>query len=162
MSEFIHRAKIAELDQTNSELNKEIESLREELEDLKSELEQFREKSPDGIKQLKEIIAEHEERERDFQQRLASLRKEAEHTRNIDGFLEHFFSTLQVIDAGPVAAAIERYYKKKQRPRMIIAFLLGVLAPLAAWLISDFMLDDRAFTTILEQFFANISKLAKG
>ncbi len=159
MSEFINKAEIARLSHANAELNEEIESLQNELQHLRSELENLREIPPDEIKHLKEKIAAIEQREADYKQRITLISKEAEGTRNTDRLVEQFFSTLQLMDAAPVAAVIEKSYKNKQRSRIIIAFLLGALVALAAWLTTVLMLSDGGADTIYNNFLKQFSTL---
>jgi chromosome segregation ATPase len=157
MSEFIHKAEIARLSQANAKLNKEIESLQNEIQQLNRELENFREIPPDEIKHLKEKITETEQREADYKERIERISREAERTKNTDRLVEQFFSTLQLMNAAPVAVAIEQSYKHKQRAKTVVAFLLGVLVALAAWLITVLMLNDGAASAIYNRFLENVS-----
>ena len=56
----------------------------------------------------------------------------------------------QVEDAAIVETSIEQYYKKRGVPKIIIAFLFGVLVSLVVWLISTYLDGDKFFNTIIE------------
>jgi len=157
MSEFIHKAKIAALEQSNAELNNEISNLKAELDDLNCEIKRFREQNPDDIQQLEAKIAEYERREAELKERIVSISAEAKNNNKSDGVVKALLSALQVEDATIVEAAIEQYYKKRGMPKIMVAFLLGVLVSLAIWLVSVYLENDESFNTIIEY----LNKLVK-
>jgi DNA repair exonuclease SbcCD ATPase subunit len=159
MSEFIHKALIAKLNQSNSELTRELESLRNQIQAQKRELEHVRANAPDEAEHLKKKIKEYEQRETEYQQHLASISKAAENARDKEQLAEQFLSALPLVDAAPVATAIERYYRKSQSLKIIIAFLSGVLVTLGVWLVSDMVLNDRPYSAILKKLIEDVSRL---
>lgn len=154
MSELINKAKIAEMHQINSELTREIDALREELQEQNRELEHLRGAPSEDVTQLQEKIAEYEQRERDYQERITAIIKEADYVQDRKTLVENVFSIFQQMDASPVVAAIEQYYQQQQRPKMVIAFLVGILVPLMVLVIAD--------VTILERFIEKITRFING
>jgi DNA repair exonuclease SbcCD ATPase subunit len=151
MSEFIHRTKIAALKQSNVKLNQVISNLEAELHDLKCELERLRRENLDEKKQLKERIPEFEYREEELKEPTFSITREAKSNNKKHVVVKQLLSALQVEDAAIVEAAIEQYYKKKGVPKIIIAFLFGVLCPLVVWWISTYSENNKFYNSIIEQ-----------
>lgn len=129
MSEFIHKAKIVALQQSNSELINEISNLKTKLNDLNGEIERPSGKNSDDINHLREKVTEYEQREVEFNERILSISKEAKNN------------------------------KKKAVPKIIIAFLLGVLASLVAWHIANYLENDKFYSTIIKRVIDNILQL---
>ena len=129
MSEFIHKAKIVALQQSNSELINEISNLKTKLNDLNGEIERPSGKNSDDINHLREKVTEYEQREAEFNERILSISKEAKNN------------------------------KKKAVPKIIIAFLLGVLASLVAWHIANYLENDKFYSTIIKRVIDNILQL---
>lgn len=150
MSEFIHRTEIAALKQSNTKLNQVISDLEAELHDLKCELEHLRGENPDEKKQLKEKIPEFEHHEAELKERMLLITREAKRNNKKNVVVKQLLSALQVEDAAIVEAAIEQYYKKKEFPKIIIAFLFGVLCPLVVWWISTYSENDKLYNSIIE------------
>jgi len=154
MSEFIHRTEIAALKQSNVKLNQVISNLEAELHDLKCELERPRREDSDEKKQLKERIPEFEHSEAELKERMSVITRKAKRN-NKKQVVKQLLSTLQVEDTAIVEAAIEKYYKKKEVPKIIIAFLFGVLCPLVVWWIAIYSENDKFYNSIIE----HISKI---
>lgn len=148
MSELIHKSKIAALEQSNFELVNEISCLKDELDVLNDEIERLKGENPDDIKQLSEKVSEYEQREAEFKARILSITKTAENNSNKYEVVEQLLSALQVEDTAIVETLIEQYYKKKETPKKIIAFLLGVLISLVAWLIAAYLENDESYNMI--------------
>ena len=129
MSEFIHKAKIVALQQSNSELINEISNLKTKLNDLNGEIERPSGKNSADINHLREKVTEYEQREAEFNERILSISKEAKNN------------------------------KKKAVPKIIIAFLLGVLASLVAWHIANYLENDKFYSTIIKRVIDNILQL---
>jgi len=156
MSEFIHKAKIAALNQSNSELIDEISNLKIELHDLNGEIERLRGEKPDDIKHFREKVTEYEQRETEFKERVLSISKKAKNNSKNCEVVKQLLSALQVVDTVIVETAIEQYYKKRGVTKIIIAFLLGVLASLVAWLIAGYVENDKFYNTIIKWVRDNI------
>ncbi|MFO7765468.1 MAG: hypothetical protein R6V33_03455 [Pelovirga sp.] len=156
MSELINKAKIAEMNKINAELNQKIESLQEKLDAQGRELERLSELAPleENITHLKEKVAAYEQRELSYKQHIESIIEQAKHVRQVDSLVEQFFSFFQLHDDGSIAAAINKFYKKNERSRLIIAFLLGVLVPLVVLVVID--------VSILQQFIENLTRFMNG
>lgn len=150
MSEFIHKMEIAALKQSNAKLNNVISNQEAELHDLKCELERLREEKPDEKKQLKERITEFEHREEKLKERMLLISREAKRNNKKHVVIKQLLSALQVEDASIVEAAIEQYYKKKGVPKIIVAFLFGVLFSLVVWLIAAYSENDKFYNSIIE------------
>ena len=159
MSEFIHKAKIVALKQSNSELINEISNLKTKLNDLNGEIERPRGKNSDDINHLREKVTEYEQREAEFKERILSISKEAKNNKKKDEVVKQLLSALHVVDTVIVETAIEQYYKKKGVPKIIIAFLLGVLASLVAWHIANYLENDKFYSTIIKRVIDNILQL---
>ncbi len=152
MSQFIDKAKIAEL-------NCEIESLRHELQNQNKELEDLKEKNSEDITELEWEVSDYRQHEAvDYEQRVETINKELENSKNKENPVEQFLATLELDDAASVAATIDQYYRKKQQPRLVIVFLLGILVPLAVWFINDFASNDQSYGTIFRQLIDNLAK----
>ena len=136
MSEFIHKANIVALKQSNTELINQISKLKTDLHDLNCEIVRPRGNNPDEIKLLREKVTEYEQREAEFKERILSISKEAKNNKKKHEVVKQLLSALQVVDTVIVEAAIEQYYKNIGVPKIIIAFLLGVLASLVVWFIA--------------------------
>lgn len=156
MSEFVNKAKIAGLEQSNAELINEISNLKIELDDLNGEIERLREENPDDLKHLKEKVTEYEQRETYFKERVLSISKIAKNHNNNDEVVKQLLSALQVEDTATVETAIEKYYKKGGLSKIIIAFLLGVLLPLVAWQVADYLKNDEFYNAIIRRVIGNI------
>ncbi|MDX2494093.1 MAG: hypothetical protein QNK27_03940 [Desulfuromusa sp.] len=156
MSEFIHKAKIAGLEQSNAELINEISNLKFELHDLNTEIERLRGENPDDVTHLKEKITEYEQRETEFKERVLSISKIAGNNNKEDEIVKQLLSALQVEDSAIVETAIEQYYKKNGVPKIIITFLLGVLVPLVAWQIADYLENVESYNAIIKRVIDNI------
>ncbi len=156
MSELINKAKIAEMNKINAELNQKIESLQEELVAQGRELARLRDLATpeEDITHLKQKVAAYEQRELSYKQHIESIIEQAKHVEQIDTLVEQFFSFLQLHDDGSIAAAIDKFYKNHERNRLIIAFLLGVLVPLVAFVVAD--------VSILHQLIENFSRIMNG
>lgn len=158
MSEFIYKTEIATLKQSNAELNHFIANLKTELYDLSCEFERLRKENPDDINHLKEKITEYEHREAEFQERILSISREIKNNSNKHVAVKQLLSTLQVGDAVVVEAAIEQYYKKRGVPKIIIAFLLGIVVSLSALLLSNYLPHNETYNTIIERLTEVIGK----
>ncbi len=156
MSEFIHKAKIAALEQSNAELIDEISSLKIELDKLNDEIEHLRGENPDDIKYLREKVTEYEQREANLKERVLSISKIAENNNENAGVVKQLLSALQVVDSAIVETAIEKYYKKNGLPKIIIAFLLGLLVPLVVWHIAKYLENDEFYNTTIKRVIDNI------
>lgn len=156
MSEFIHKAKIAGLEQSNAELINEISNLKVELHDLNGEIERLRGENPDDIKHLSEKITGYEQCEAEFKERVLSISKIAENNNKEDEIVKQLLSILQVEDTAIVETAIEQYYKKNGVSKIIIAFLIGALIPLVVWQIADYLKNDEFYNTIIKRVIDNI------
>ena len=156
MSELINKSKIAALEQSNFELTNEISNLENELHDLNGEIERLRGENPDDIKYLSEKVSAYEQRETEFKGRILSITKIAKNNNNKHEVVKQLLSALQVEDTASVETSIEKYYKKRERPKIIIAFLLGVLVSLVAWLIAGYSENDEFYNTIMKWVRDNI------
>ncbi len=157
MSEFIHKSEIAALKQSNAELNNVILNLKTERYDLSCEIERLRKENPDDLKQLKERVTEYEHREAELKKRISLISKEAKNNNKKHMVVKQLLSALPVEDAAIVEAAIEQCYKKREGPKIIVAFLFGVLVSLGFWLISIYLENDKFYDTIIE----HINKVVK-
>ncbi len=156
MSQFIDKAKIAEL-------NCEIESLRHELQNQSKELEDLKEKKAEDITELEWEVSDYRQHDEvDYNLRVKEITKELEKGNNRDNSLEQYLATLELDDAASVAATIDQFYKKKYRPQLIIFFLLGLLTPLAIWVVTDFSQADQTFRALFEHFSGAITRLING
>lgn len=151
MSEFVHKTRIASLEQSNSELIDEISNLKTELHDLNIEIESLKRVNPDDIERLSEKVTECEQHEAEFQERILSITRESKNTPPKYEVVQQLLSALQVEDTVSMETAIEQYYKKKGAPKIIIAFLLGVLVALVTWLIVDYLENDIPYNTIIKR-----------
>lgn len=156
MSEFINKSKIAKLQQSNSELINEISNLEIELHDLNGEVERLRGGNPDVIKLLREKITEYEQRETEFKERILLISKEANNNSKKYDVVKGLLSVLQGMDTVIVEAAIDKYYQKKGVPKIIIAFLLGILVSLIAWFIVNYLENNKLYSGIIKQFINDI------
>ncbi|MDA3902859.1 MAG: hypothetical protein PF441_05335 [Desulfuromusa sp.] len=150
MSELIHKSKIAALNQSNYELINEISNLKTERHDLNGEIERLKGENPDDIRHLREKITEYEQREAEFKERILSISEKAKNNNKKHEIVKQLLSALPVVDTVIVETAIEQYYKKRRAPKIIIAFLLGVLASLVAWLIAGYLENDQFYNTIIK------------
>lgn len=150
MSEFIHKTEIVSLKQSNAELSEAISKLKTDLNDLNYEIEHLRRENPEDLKQLKARLAEYEQRETEFKKRILSISKEAKDNNKKHVVVKQFLSALQVENATIVETAIERHYKKRGLPKIIVAFLLGVLVTLVLWLASTYQEGDKFYNTIID------------
>lgn len=150
MSELINKAKIATLQQSNDELINEILDLKDELGALRGEIDRLKGENPDEIKHLREKITEYEQSEAEFKQRILSIFEKAKNNNQKYEVVELLLSALQVEDAANVEKSIEQYYKNKEAPKKIIAFLLGVFVALVAWLISGYTGNNKSYNTIIQ------------
>ena len=126
MSEFINKARIAELNQSNAELNSELESLKKQVADQDRELEDLREKQEADKCLVEEQIMTCEKNESD-QSHLTALSRAVAQSGDISATGKQFVAILRQMNASPLATAIEKYYRRKQRPRVVVAFLAGAL-----------------------------------
>lgn len=129
MSDFLHRAKIVELTQANSELVNEIEQLKNNIQSLNNEIERLKQDKPENNSHLKKKITEHEEREIELQEQILSLSVETPNDSP-----KCIFKT-------------------------IVAFLAGTLVALIAWLIVDSIQNNRSYSASLKQLFNNFLAL---
>lgn len=157
MSEFINRTKIATLEQSNSELLNEISSLETDLNDLIIQLEHHRRENPDEAKHLKEKIAEHEQREAKPKGLKSSISKETKSNSQKYVGVEQLLSSLEMTDSTIVKTALKQYDNKRRPPKIIIAFLVGVFASLVAWLIIDYLENDKPYSEIIKRVIDTIS-----
>lgn len=156
MSELIHKSKIAALEQSNFELSNEILNLQNELQDLNDEIGRLKAENPDDIKHLSEKVSEYEQREAEFKARILSITKTAESHNEKHEVVKQLLSALQVEDSARVETSIEQYYKKQQGPKIIIAFLLGVLVALVVWLVAGYLENDESYNMIIKWVRGNI------
>lgn len=154
MSEFVNKSKIAKLQHSNLELINEISTLEIELQDLNGEVERLRGENPDDIKHLREKITEYEQRETEFKERILLISKEA-NNKKYDVVKELLFA-LQGMDTVSVEAAIDKYYQKKGVPKIINAFLLGILVSLIVWIIFIYLENNELYSGIIKQFINDI------
>lgn len=150
MSEFIHKTEIADLKQSNAELSNAISDLEAELHDLKCELELLRRENPDENKKLKEKITKFENREAELKERILLISREAKSNNKKHVVFKQLLSALEVEDAAIVEDAIDQYYKKKWVPKIIIAFLFGVLFPMVVWFIDTYSENEKFYNSIIE------------
>ena len=151
MSEFINKAKIADLQQANAELNREISSLKIELEELNGEIARFDEENPDEIHHLREKIIALDQRETEFQEKLLTIFERVKNNPKKYDVVKGLLSVFQVTEADIVEAAIDNHYKRKWRPRVITFFLLGVLASIVSWISFMLIVKDVHFIEIIQQ-----------
>jgi chromosome segregation ATPase len=151
MSEFINKAEIATLKQSNAELNNVISNLKSELYDLNCEIERLKKENPNDIKHLEQKVTEYENQEAELSKRILLISKEARNNNKKYAVVKQLLSALQVKDAVIVEAAIEQYYKKRGVPKNRIAFLLGTLFTLVVWLFSNYLENDEIYNTIIER-----------
>lgn len=156
MSEFINKAKIADLQHANAELCDEISALKIELEDLNSEMTRLREESPNDIDHLKEKIFECEQRETEYKERFLIISEGVKNNPKKYNVVKGLLSMFQVTETDIVEAAIENYYKRKWQPRVITFFLLGILVSLVSWISFMLIVKDEYFSDIIHQLLTNI------
>ena len=150
MSELIHKAKIAALQQSNSELVDEISNLKDELHDLSCEIERLRGENPNDIKHLREKVTGYEQSEAEFKERILSIFEKAKNNNNKQDVVKQLLSALPVDDIAIVEMTIAQYYKKMEAPKKIIAFLFGALISLVVWLIVGYLENDQSYDTIIK------------
>jgi regulator of replication initiation timing len=121
MSEYIHKTQIAALNLSNSELLNEIEDLKAKLQELNEEPERAELENPVEIEHFKKKVAELEQRETEFKARISALTKEAQN------------------------------YKKPGPQKVIIAFLLGIFASLAAWSVTQYLENDKFYSLLIKR-----------
>jgi chromosome segregation ATPase len=133
MSEFINKSKIAALNQSNVELSDEISTLQAQCQRLSAEIEQLKNRAPDDVELLKQSLAAYGQRETELKDALELFTWKAKTTKDSAEIIDQLMNALQLTDDGSVEFAIKQHYKQRWAPKLIIAFLLGVLSPLLAW-----------------------------
>jgi len=156
MSEFIHRTKIAALEQSNFELLDEISTLEKQINDLVIQIEQLKRDNPDDINHLKEIITDQEQRETDMKKKLASLCERTQMLTPYDD-VEQLLNALELSDRSIEETAISQSPKNQGKAKLIIAFLSGVSVSLIAWIITEYLENDQQFNAVIKQMIDNIS-----
>ena len=156
MSEFINKAKIADLQQANAELSREISSLKIELEELNGEIARLMEENPDEINHLREKIIELEQRETESEERLLTIYERVKNNPKKYDVVKGLLSIFQVTETDIVAAAIDNHYKRKWRPRVITFFLLGILVSIVSWISFMLIVKDVHFNDMIQQLTTNI------
>lgn len=151
MSEFINKAKIADLQQVNAELSREISSLKIELEELNGEIVTPGEENPDEIHHLREKIIALEQRETEFQEKLLTIFERVKNNPKKYDVVKGLLSMFQVTEVDIVEAAIDNHYKRKWRPRVITFFLLGILVSILSWISFMLIVKDVHFIEIIQQ-----------
>ncbi len=152
MSEFIHRTKIAALEQTNKELLAEISKLENKIENLAIQLEQLKREKTDEIKHLKDPGADESERteHRPSKSKEDQLRKTYES-------VEQLLSSLEKTDYSIVKSAMARYHKKQNTPKIIVAFLSGMTLSLFTWLVVEYLKNDQQYNAIIKRALGYVS-----
>jgi len=155
MSEFINKAKIANLQHSNAELSNEISSLQIELDDLNGEVERLRGENPDDIKYLTEKITEYEQRETEFKERILSISEEVKNNPQKHDVVKELLSLFQVMEPVNVKTAIDNYYKKKWRPKVVTSFLLGILISMISCIFVAYLENGKHYNAIIKQLINN-------
>jgi hypothetical protein len=156
MSEFVNKAKIADLQHANAELSSEISSLKIELEELKGEIARLGEENPDEINLLREKIIALEQRETEFKEKLLTIFEGVKNNPKKYDVVKGLLSMFQVTETGIVETAIDNHYKRKWRPRVITFFLLGILVSMVSWISMMLIVKDEHFKEIIHQLITNI------
>lgn len=156
MSEFIHRTKIAALEQSNSELLDEISALEKQINDLVIQMEQLKRDNPDDINHLKEIITEQEQRETDMKKKLSSLCERTQMLTPYDD-VEQLLNALELSDNSIEKTAISQSPKNQGKAKLAIAFLSGISVSLIAWIVTEYLENDQQFNAVIKQLIDNIS-----
>jgi len=156
MSEFINKAKIADLQHANAELINEISNLKIERDGLNTEIHRLRGENPDEVNHLRKKVTEYEERETEFKERLLIIFEKAKSNAKKDDVVKELLSAFQVMETANVETAIDNYYKRKWRPRVITFFLLGILVSIVSWISFMLIVKDEHFSDIIHQLITNI------
>ncbi|WP_321365501.1 hypothetical protein [uncultured Desulfuromusa sp.] len=156
MSEFINKAKIADLQHANAELRDEVETLRIELENVTAEMTGLKGTPPDEINHLREKIFAYEQREAEFNGRILSFSKDVANSSYKGDIMSQLLSVLQVAEAGNVETAITHYYKNKWRPKIITSFLLGLLVAIVFWIVVTYLGNHQHYNEVIEQLITTV------
>jgi predicted nuclease with TOPRIM domain len=151
MSEFINKAKIADLQHANAELSEEILTLKIELEDLNDEVTRLREENPDDIDHLKEKLLAYEQREKEFKERLLTISEGVKNNPKKYDVVKGLLAIFQGTETDIVEDAIDSYYKRKWRPRVVTFFLLGILVSIISWISFMLIVKDELFSNLIHQ-----------
>jgi len=156
MSEFLNRTKITALERSNSELLLENSTLVTEIQKLKAELGRLNAKDSGIIEledevlennelneliQLREKIADYQRRETELKELIRSVSDDLKTPKKQHMAVRHLLSALQVEDRKMVESLIDHYDKKKRTSSQTIAFLLGILVTLGAWVVTAYLND---------------------
>jgi predicted nuclease with TOPRIM domain len=156
MSQFINKAKIAELNLNNTELADELSALKEKCQKLNIEVEHLRGGGADETEALKKRLVDYELREFELNEQLSNIAKSMKNGTASEDIVNQLLSTLRATNCSELETAIGQHYSKMGLPRVIIAFLLGALSPLVIWHIVEFThngrLPDNLFNSLLNLF----------
>ncbi len=156
MSEFINKAKIADLQHANAELCDEISTLKIELEDLNDKVARIREENPSDIDPLKKKLFECEQRETEYKERLVTIFEGVKNNPKKYDVVAGLLSLFQVTETDIVENALDNHYKRKWRPRVITFFLLGILVSIVSWISFMLIVKDEHFSRFIHQLLTNI------
>lgn len=156
MSELINKSRIAALEQANFELVNKITDLQDELDYLNGELERLKVEKPNDIERLSEKLSAYEQREAELEARILAITKIAKNHNKKGDVVRQLLTVLQGEDSAAVETLIEQHYNKKEMPKIVIAFLLGVLVSLAAWLVTGYIENDKSCDMIIKWVRDNI------
>ena len=156
MSEFVYKSKVAALELSNSQLANEISDLKIELRDLTSEIERLRRQNPDDIKTLKEKLADYERREEELREKILRISKDAKNRRGSYDVVNELLKVMKVADIDNLETEIEKYYKKKLLPKIVISFMIGTMASLIFCVFIDSLKSYTFHSEIIHKFINNI------
>jgi len=138
MSEFVNRTKISALERANAELVAENSRLATETAKLKAEIEGLRGNDSGDMEALKEKLAEYEKREADLMEQRSSPTWGSDNIEQNHQSEGQSFSTFPP-ETAQAESLGNHHAEKRLTPNGTIAFLLGVLVALIAWVVSVYL-----------------------
>ncbi|SEA56986.1 hypothetical protein SAMN05660420_02504 [Desulfuromusa kysingii] len=151
MSEFINKAKIADLQHANAALNDEIATLNDELARLNDEIKRQGEEPSDEIDHLREVISNYEHCEKEFKERVLSLSTAVQNNSLEGDIVKELLAAIDLSETGSIEAAINRHFKNKWWPKVVTAFLLGILSSIIFWIIVAYLENIQHYNAMLKQ-----------
>jgi Fe2+ transport system protein B len=132
MSKFIDKSK-------NAAINKNIPIQPHEGSDKKTQgtplnggMEHLKDERSYDQEKLTQELREHRKHEEELKKRVSDLASNPSAYSNAD-VIEQLLDCLPLTTHESLRSAIDQHYRKKYFAIIIVAFLLGILAPLVAW-----------------------------
>ena len=156
MSEFVYKSKVAALELSNSQLMNEISDLKITLRDLNGEIERLRRQNPDDITILKEKLTDYERREEELREQILTILKNVKNRRGGYDVVNELISVMKFDDIYNLEKEIEKYYKKKLFPKIVISFMIGIMVSLIFCIFVDSLKSDTFHSEIIHKFINNM------